>query len=73
MIRVRAASSPDDQPVYLITVWPDADPIEGGPYRSFGYALFHARAMLTESSARIWRDRAKAGEREQLEEIAPTA
>ena len=55
--------------VYVITAWPDAERVIGGPYQSFSYALTRARLTLRDPSEHIWRDHAVAHEAEQLEDV----
>jgi hypothetical protein len=55
--------------VYVITEWPDAERVIGGPYQSFSYALTRARLRSRDPSEHIWRDHAAANEAEQLEDV----
>lgn len=57
------------QLVWIITHWPDADTIVGGPYQSYGYALQQARRLVRDPSEQIWRDHGRAGAPEELENV----
>jgi hypothetical protein len=59
--------------VFIITHWPDAETIVGGPYQSFGYALRQARSAVRDRSEKIWRDHARLGEPEKLEQVLDEA
>ena len=53
--------------VFVITRWPDADTVLGGPYQSYGYALRQARGIVTDGERQIWRDHADPDQHEALE------
>jgi hypothetical protein len=59
--------------VVIITHWPDSETIVGGPYQSFGYALRMARDNVRDRSEKIWRDYARPGEAEKLEQVLDEA
>ena len=63
----RPGPSPTD--VFVVTRWPDADDVLAGPYQSASYAIRQARLLPHDRSGRLWRDRARPGEPERLEDI----
>ena len=54
---------------FLVTKWPDADAIVGGPYQSYGYALRQAK-VIADARMMVWRDHARPGHPEQLEDVS---
>jgi hypothetical protein len=55
---------------FVVTTWPDVEAVVGGPYQSYGYALVQARRLVSDRErVLVWRDHAKPGEPEQLEEV----
>ena len=70
MIRSRSdASGFRLHDVWVITQWPDSDTVMGGPYQSLGYSVRQAQALAKDASIRIWRDHARPGHPEALEQI----
>lgn len=70
VIRARSdRSGPLATSVWVITEWPDAERVIGGPYQSFSYALTRARLQSRDPSVRIWRDHAPSNQSEQLEDV----
>jgi hypothetical protein len=55
--------------VWVITHWPDAETLVAGPYQSYPYALQQAKRLVRDRSEQIWRDHARLGEPEQLENV----
>jgi hypothetical protein len=54
--------------VWVVTHWPDAEIIVGGPYQSYSYALQQARGLLKRQEQQpVWRDLARPGNSERLE------
>lgn len=70
VIRARTdADGPRVIDLYVITQWPDAEKVIGGPYQSLWYSLRQAERIAKDLSIRIWHDHAKPGLPEQLEQI----
>lgn len=56
--------------VYLITRWPDAKSMVGGPYAAYCEALKAARELLKDRYGYIWYDYARLGAPERLDQVA---
>lgn len=52
---------------WVLTHWPDAETVIGGPYQSYNYALQQAGHLVHHDSEFIWRDHARGGQPEELE------
>ena len=56
--------------IYVITHWPDAEAVVGGPYSTYSDALKDARLLLKDRYGYIWFDYARPGEGERLDQVA---
>jgi hypothetical protein len=63
-------SGPQALIVYVLTRWPDAEQVVGGPYMSYSYALKKAHERREDARDYVWRDLARAGESERLEDVS---
>jgi hypothetical protein len=52
---------------WIVTIWPEKEIVTAGPYRSYVEALEQVARPVCDRPLLIWRDRARAGEPEQLE------
>ena len=64
---VRSRSGLRTDTTWVLTHWPDADTVIGGPYQSYNYALQQAARLVRHYSEFIWRDHARRGQPEELE------
>ena len=55
---------------WVLTRWPDAETVVGGPYQSYAYAFQRARRLVEDSSVWIWRDYARDDASEHLALVA---